>query len=205
MSSTEPGAATAGADSRHCRGRARRLCRFPSGCAGATATMSSCGRCIGRSCCSATSDSGDHHGRSNRSGYARPSLPPSAPDPVNAPADYARQLADEGKVIADFAERRDGCEPRPSAVAAELNGTSVIKPELLDEVAALVEWPVALAGNFEQRFPGCARRGADQHHAGQPALFPGGGCSRPAAAALHHHDQSGKPRSRRKSVPATNG
>ena len=75
------------------------------------------------------------------------------PDPIrlHAPADYARQLA-EAKVIADFDERRDAVRAQAERVAAGLNGTSVIKPELLDEVAALVEWPVALAGNFEQRF-----------------------------------------------------
>ena len=38
------------------------------------------------------------------------------------------------------------------SIAAEMNGVAVIKPELLDEVTALVEWPVALAGNFGRRF-----------------------------------------------------
>ena len=76
------------------------------------------------------------------------------PDPIRlmAPADYARQLASAGKVIPDFGERRDAIRAQAEAAAARLNGVAVIKPELLDEVAALVEWPVALAGNFEQRF-----------------------------------------------------
>jgi len=76
------------------------------------------------------------------------------PQPIrlNSPADYARQLASEGRVIADFAERRDAVRAQAEAVATQLNGAAVIKPELLDEVTALVEWPVALAGNFEQRF-----------------------------------------------------
>ena len=76
------------------------------------------------------------------------------PQPIqlSAPVDYARQLADEGKVIADFDERRDVVRARAEAVAAELAGVAVIKPELLDEITALVEWPVALAGNFERRF-----------------------------------------------------
>ncbi|QQS53887.1 MAG: glycine--tRNA ligase subunit beta [Candidatus Competibacteraceae bacterium] len=76
------------------------------------------------------------------------------PQPIQltAPADYARQLADEGKVIVDFDQRRDVIRARAEAVATELKGVAVIKPELLDEVTALVEWPVALAGNFEQRF-----------------------------------------------------
>ncbi len=76
------------------------------------------------------------------------------PQPIRvaSPADYARQLASEGKVIADFAERRAAVRAQAEAIAAELRGVAVIKPELLDEVTALVEWPVALAGNFERRF-----------------------------------------------------
>jgi len=73
---------------------------------------------------------------------------------LNSPADYARQLASEGKVIADFGERRDAIRAQADGVAAELNGIAVIKSELLDEVTALLEWPVALAGNFERRFLG---------------------------------------------------
>lgn len=76
------------------------------------------------------------------------------PQPIEiaSPAGYAQQLQDEGRVIADFASRRDAIRRQAEAVAAELGGVAVIKPELLDEVTALVEWPVALAGNFEQRF-----------------------------------------------------
>jgi glycyl-tRNA synthetase beta chain len=36
--------------------------------------------------------------------------------------------------------------------ASALKATAVIDPELLDEVTGLVEWPVALTGNFEERF-----------------------------------------------------
>ena len=76
------------------------------------------------------------------------------PDPirVTAPAEYARQLASEGRVIADFDQRRDAVRTQAEAAADQLNGIAVIKPDLLDEVTALVEWPVALTGNFEQRF-----------------------------------------------------
>ena len=74
------------------------------------------------------------------------------PIPLNAPADYPRQLAETGKVIADFSERRDVVRAQAEAAAAQLGGVAVIQPELLDEVTALVEWPVALAGNFERRF-----------------------------------------------------
>lgn len=71
---------------------------------------------------------------------------------LTTPANYAQQLAAEGKVIADFTERRERVRAQAEAVAARLQGVAVIKPALLDEVTALVEWPVALAGNFEPRF-----------------------------------------------------
>ncbi len=76
------------------------------------------------------------------------------PDPirVTSPADYARQLAADAKVIVGFDERRDVIRAQAESMALQLNGIAVIKPELLDEVTSLVEWPVALAGNFEQRF-----------------------------------------------------
>jgi glycyl-tRNA synthetase beta chain len=58
------------------------------------------------------------------------------------------------KVVADFAARRElirvGVE---SAAAATGNGArALIEEALLDEVTALVEWPVPIAGQFEQRF-----------------------------------------------------
>jgi glycyl-tRNA synthetase beta chain len=74
------------------------------------------------------------------------------PITITAPADYPQQLAETGNVIADFNERRAVVRAQAEAAAAALGGVAVIQPELLDEVTALVEWPVALAGNFERRF-----------------------------------------------------
>ena len=56
------------------------------------------------------------------------------------------------KVIADFAKRREMIRLGVIAAAAEVNGTALIDDALLDEVTALVEWPVPLTGQFEQRF-----------------------------------------------------
>jgi glycyl-tRNA synthetase beta chain len=56
------------------------------------------------------------------------------------------------KVIADFAKRRELIRTAVAAAAAEVGGTALIEDTLLDEVTALVEWPVAIAGQFEQRF-----------------------------------------------------
>jgi glycyl-tRNA synthetase beta chain len=56
------------------------------------------------------------------------------------------------KVIADFAKRRELIRAGVVAAAAQVGGTALIEDALLDEVTALVEWPVPLPGQFEQRF-----------------------------------------------------
>jgi glycyl-tRNA synthetase beta chain len=56
------------------------------------------------------------------------------------------------KVIADFAKRREVIRAGTVAAAAQVGGSALIDDALLDEVTALVEWPVPLTGQFEQRF-----------------------------------------------------
>lgn len=68
------------------------------------------------------------------------------------PGDYAQTLRDAGQVIAEFAERRDLIRSAAMSAAAEVGGQAHIEEELLDEVTALVEWPVAVLGGFESRF-----------------------------------------------------
>jgi glycyl-tRNA synthetase beta chain len=55
-------------------------------------------------------------------------------------------------VIADFNKRKSIIEQQILDLASQLNANAVITPELLNEVTALVEWPVALAGDFETEF-----------------------------------------------------
>ena len=55
------------------------------------------------------------------------------------------------KVVASFEKRRELIRAGVAA-AAEASGTALIEDSLLDEVTALVEWPVPIAGQFEQRF-----------------------------------------------------
>jgi glycyl-tRNA synthetase beta chain len=64
---------------------------------------------------------------------------------------YSRRLR-AAKVVADFAQRRELIRSSVIAAAAHIGGAALIEDSLLDEVTALVEWPVALAGRFEQRF-----------------------------------------------------
>ena len=56
------------------------------------------------------------------------------------------------KVIADFAKRREMIRAGVIEAAAQVGGSALIDDALLDEVTALVEWPVPLSGQFEQRF-----------------------------------------------------
>ena len=71
---------------------------------------------------------------------------------VPTPADYAKVLREQGFVLADFAERRERIRDAVTARAAALGGRAVMDDALLDEVTALVEWPVAIEGRFEEHF-----------------------------------------------------
>nr|WP_324257345.1 glycine--tRNA ligase subunit beta [Cellvibrio fontiphilus] len=67
-------------------------------------------------------------------------------------SDYASVLKNTGYVVADFAERSATIQQQVEAEAKKVGGVAVIDADLLDEVTALVEWPVALTGKFEERF-----------------------------------------------------
>ncbi|WP_150305619.1 glycine--tRNA ligase subunit beta [Pseudomonas saliphila] len=70
---------------------------------------------------------------------------------ITTPASYADDLRG-ANVIADFNERREMIRHRVEQLAAEQQGTAIIPDDLLDEVTALVEWPVPLVCSFEERF-----------------------------------------------------
>lgn len=71
---------------------------------------------------------------------------------IMVPADYQPTLLDTGKVIADFAARREVIREQVIREGERIGGTTQIDEDLLDEVTALNEWPVALTGRFEERF-----------------------------------------------------
>ena len=56
------------------------------------------------------------------------------------------------KVVADFALRRERVRAGVAAAAQAAGGSALIESDLLDEVTALVEWPIPITGRFEQRF-----------------------------------------------------
>lgn len=70
---------------------------------------------------------------------------------ISSPANYAEDLR-SAYVIADFAERRALIDARVAELAKAESGSAIVPPALLDEVSALVEWPVPLVCSFEERF-----------------------------------------------------
>ncbi len=68
------------------------------------------------------------------------------------PAGYERRLESTGRVVASFVDRRQRIREGVTALARDLGGQAVLEEALLDEVTALVEWPVPVAGRFEDRF-----------------------------------------------------
>lgn len=64
--------------------------------------------------------------------------------------DYENQLEHEGKVIACFNKRRNTIAAK---LAEQAGGDLVVQPaDLVDEVCALVEWPVVYEAGFEKEF-----------------------------------------------------
>lgn len=65
--------------------------------------------------------------------------------------DY-EQLLDGLKVVADFDKRQTLIKNQVKALADEVNADPIVPQDLLDEVTALVDFPIALRANFEPRF-----------------------------------------------------
>ncbi|MGE8332642.1 MAG: glycine--tRNA ligase subunit beta, partial [Pseudomonas putida] len=70
---------------------------------------------------------------------------------ITTPANYVEDLR-KAYVLADFAERRELIAKRTAELALQQEGSAIVPPALLDEVTALVEWPVPLVCSFEERF-----------------------------------------------------
>jgi glycyl-tRNA synthetase beta chain len=65
---------------------------------------------------------------------------------------YAEQLRADGFVLADFDERKNVIREQVGRIASELGGQVIVDEDLLDEVTGLVEWPIAVAGDFDEEF-----------------------------------------------------
>lgn len=71
---------------------------------------------------------------------------------VHSADTYEAQLEREGRVIAAFDKRRARIVELLGAAAAELSAQPLAPDALLDEVTALVEWPVVYDSAFEAEF-----------------------------------------------------
>ena len=65
--------------------------------------------------------------------------------------DYEK-LLDGLKVVADFDKRQAFIHNQVQALAAEVNADAIVPQSLLDEVTALVDFPIARRASFEPRF-----------------------------------------------------
>jgi glycyl-tRNA synthetase beta chain len=71
---------------------------------------------------------------------------------IKTPGDYLASLENSGHVIADFERRRELILAGVNAEAERVGGEVVDAESLLDEVAALVEWPVPVTGAFDEKY-----------------------------------------------------
>lgn len=71
---------------------------------------------------------------------------------LSRPLDYERLLWSEAFVIPDFSKRRQLIREMVVQTALNHQGTAVVDADLLDEVTALVEWPIPVIGSFEEQY-----------------------------------------------------
>ncbi|MEE8428505.1 MAG: glycine--tRNA ligase subunit beta, partial [Gammaproteobacteria bacterium] len=74
------------------------------------------------------------------------------PMPLKEPKEYESLLKTKGYVVADYADRRNQIKQQVMETAQALHGNANPDDSLLDEVTALVEWPVVLSGDFDPDF-----------------------------------------------------
>ncbi|MDR3491188.1 MAG: glycine--tRNA ligase subunit beta [Gammaproteobacteria bacterium] len=74
---------------------------------------------------------------------------------ITSPKKYLEILETKGYVIADFERRKKMISDQITNIVKKKlgdNAKALVSDVLLDEVTGLVEWPVAVLGNFEERF-----------------------------------------------------
>lgn len=91
---------------------------------------------------------------------------------LSAADDYVAALRDKAYVMADQTQRREAIAEQVATQARALGGEALVDDGLLREVSALVEWPVALAGRFEERFLALPREVLISTLEGHQRYFP---------------------------------
>ncbi|MGY8785433.1 MAG: glycine--tRNA ligase subunit beta [Pseudomonadales bacterium] len=71
---------------------------------------------------------------------------------IGKPIEYEALMLEPGNVVADFAKRRELIRKAILTEGEKLNANTVVDESLLDEVTGLVEYPVALTGQFDELF-----------------------------------------------------
>ena len=71
---------------------------------------------------------------------------------IAKPENYTEILLAQGKVIADFDVRKNQIRVDAEKAASAVNGIAHIEEDLLEEIAALNEFPVPITGHFDERF-----------------------------------------------------
>ena len=87
--------------------------------------------------------------------------------PVTEPAAYVETLEKHGHVLVNMDQRQETIRSQVLTAGKSLGGKALIDESLLEEVTALVEWPVVITGGFDRRFlevPAEALISSMQHH-----------------------------------------
>ena len=71
---------------------------------------------------------------------------------IESPQGYEAQLESPGHVIADFDKRKSMVSEQVQESSRQFDADPIYDEALLEEVTSLVEFPVALTGNFEPEF-----------------------------------------------------
>ena len=91
---------------------------------------------------------------------------------INHADDYPQMLEEKGSIIASFEARKAKIRADIEKAAQELGGRADLDPDLLDEVTALVEWPVVLTARFETKFLNVPAEALVQTMKGDQKYFP---------------------------------
>jgi glycyl-tRNA synthetase beta chain len=70
---------------------------------------------------------------------------------INHASEYESALL-AANVVVDYEQRKAQIVAQIENAAKEINGKALLDDDLLDEVTALVEWPVTLVGSFDKSF-----------------------------------------------------
>lgn len=71
---------------------------------------------------------------------------------IDRPENYEKVLLSQGKVLADIEVRKQVIKDSGEQAAKKVGGIAHIEADLLEEIAALNEWPVPVTGSFDQRY-----------------------------------------------------